>query len=95
MNGYTKGPWTVVKGSYPGVIHVAGPPQPITIITTALDIDLEGSWEREANAHLIAAAPDLLEALQVAEMVLRERGLRAMGEYKQIEAAIAKATGAA
>jgi len=48
---------------------------------------------RVANAHLIAAAPDLLDALQVAELYLRERGLRASGEYKQIEAALAKATG--
>lgn len=49
--------------------------------------------EQAANARLIAAAPDLLDALQVAELALRERGLRACGEYKQIEAAIAKATG--
>lgn len=48
---------------------------------------------QEANRRLIAAAPELLEALQVAELALRERGLRACGEYKQIEAAIAKATG--
>ncbi|MCU1139475.1 hypothetical protein [Stenotrophomonas maltophilia] len=47
------------------------------------------------NARLIAAAPELLAALQVAELALRERGLRACGEYKQIEAAIAKATGGA
>lgn len=49
----------------------------------------------EASARLIAAAPDVLAALQVAELALRERGLRACGEYKQIEAAIAKATGEA
>lgn len=47
----------------------------------------------EANARLIAAALELLEALLVAELALRERGLRACGEYKQIEAAIAKVTG--
>jgi len=43
------------------------------------------------DARLIAAAPDLLGALQVAELVLRERGLGMTGEYKQIEAALAKA----
>ncbi len=53
-------------------------------------------WEEaKANARLIAAAPELLAALQVAELALRERGLRACGEYRQIEAAIAKATGGA
>ncbi len=54
-------------------------------------------WDegQKANRRLIAAAPDLLAALQVAELALRERGLRACGEYKQIEAALAKATGGA
>jgi len=43
------------------------------------------------DARLIAAAPELLAALQVAELMLRERGLGMTGEYKQIEAALAKA----
>jgi hypothetical protein len=38
------------------------------------------------------AVRELVEALQVAELALRERGLRACGEYKQIAAAIAKAS---
>lgn len=49
--------------------------------------------EYRANARLIAAAPELYEALQVAELALRERGLRVLGEYKQIESALAKARG--
>lgn len=63
MSGHTPGPWEVVGGGYPGVLHVKGPPLPITIVTSALDIDFAGSLEREANARLIAAAPELLEAL--------------------------------
>lgn len=62
MNGHSKGPWRVVDGGSPGVLYVEGPPLPITIITTALDIDFAGSMEREANAHLIAAAPESHEA---------------------------------
>lgn len=51
--------------------------------------------DRETIRRLTSANAELLAALQVAELALRERGLRACGEYKQIEAAIAKATGGA
>ncbi|MEN1996850.1 hypothetical protein [Stenotrophomonas bentonitica] len=67
MNGHSKGPWRVAEGSFPGCLRVVGPPIPITIITTALDIDFAGSMEREANARLIAAAPELLAELQRAQ----------------------------
>lgn len=39
------------------------------------------------------AVAEMLSALQVAELALRERGLRACGEYKQIEAALARVKG--
>lgn len=55
---------------------------------------------RAANALLIATAPDLLDALQEAELVLAEK-LRRLGAdpaasptYVRIRAAITKATGA-
>ncbi|WP_455948125.1 hypothetical protein [Lelliottia jeotgali] len=102
MNGHSKGPWRVVDGSSPGVLYVEGPPLPITIITTALDIDFAGSMEREANAYLIAAAPELLEALINADKLLRSLGFIAEADIpkagslgNQISTAIAKATGAA
>ena len=106
MNGHSKGPWRVVHGSSPGVLYVEGPPLPITIITSALDIDFAGSMEREANAHLISAAPALLEALMEAVecgMVpitsASEGGAATHSRHvrcaDQIRAAIAKATGKA
>ena len=47
--------------------------------------------EREANARLIAAAPDLLEALQY---VMSAHGEQLTDAFAQANAAIAKATGA-
>lgn len=46
-----------------------------------------------ANARLIAAAPDLLEALYTAEALLLSMGMQLSDAYQQIDAAIAKATG--
>lgn len=46
--------------------------------------------EVDANAHLIAAAPELLEALQ---FVMAASGEQLSTAFEQAEAAIAKATG--
>jgi hypothetical protein len=45
-------------------------------------------WPKQPAA--VEGARDLIGALQVAELALRERGLQASGEYRQIEAALAK-----
>ncbi|KHO34827.1 hypothetical protein PI91_12565 [Enterobacter sp. FB] len=53
-----------------------------------------GYGDRMANANLIAAAPDLLEALQ--ELVFlyeHDEGCRELTEYKRAKAAISKALG--
>ena len=50
----------------------------------------------EANARLIAAAPDMLAALEVTRLYLREViGVQEGGPLPQIDAAIAKASGKA
>lgn len=96
MSGHTKGPW-VANGtevwsakSMRFNLTTCGTP---LIATVATHDGTEGSFPYEANARLIAAAPEMLSALQVAELALRERGLSATGEYKQIEDALAKAMG--
>lgn len=88
MSKHTPGPWSV-EDDTPFSLWVSCPDGKNPLHQNRLNRD------RLANARLIAAAPDLLAALQVAELALRERGLRACGEYKQIEAALAKATGGA
>jgi hypothetical protein len=56
-----------------------------------------GSGDVEANARLIAAAPDLLDALNRVlpqyEALLKDCGLRSLGTADQARAAIAKAEG--
>ena len=73
--------------------------------TGAVVCDAHGSQlngRREANARLIAAAPELLDALQAAKLELwrlldskgiEPKAIREWPEIKQSEAAIAKATG--
>ena len=85
---HTPGPWSCEdsphKREWSHWIHTEDPSEFVGAISTGPN--------EEANAHLIAAAPDLLEALQ---------GLLGMGtiavssEKDQAHAAIAKALGAA
>lgn len=65
MSRHTQGSWEVrytnVKGLFTNVVQVAGK-EKFVAITEMAGISRE---EQEANAHLIAAAPDLLAALEL------------------------------
>ena len=79
MSGYTKGPWIVRSPK----VQSVGTESEMTAMCIGDD-----------NARLIAAAPDLLEALQ--ELVFlyeHDEGCRELTEYKRAKAAIAKALG--
>lgn len=67
MKNHTPGPWKVLKESAPGRICIRA--ESGRLITWA--IDLEPSGENQANATLIAAAPDLLETLVTLENAAR------------------------
>ncbi|WP_439448677.1 hypothetical protein [Stenotrophomonas sp. ATs4] len=59
-----------------------------------MTVDAEYADDAEEESEAVrAAVAEMLSALQVAELALRERGLRACGEYKQIEAALARVKG--
>ena len=100
MSTHTPGPWTRKFGSnvYQGCGHsTAGRLICVTEPTNGTAEDLEEAW---ANANLIAAAPDLLEALVYArdEIAMRvgEDGGDAYSVKKacrKIDEAIAKAEG--
>lgn len=93
---HTKGPWTIL-------VHSAGTNELVMILAGDMRIaNMHSAKDRNANAHLIAAAPDLLEACKVALARLRESfdlsefAYAVMVEIQQemahIEAAIRRAT---
>jgi hypothetical protein len=87
MSKHTPGPWDIAKGKTYCAIR--------TDERVIADMRLVGLHHNEANARLIAAAPELLDALQAALEALR--GSAGFDEInnakKQVKAAIAKATG--
>lgn len=115
QEGHTPGPWFIAAQN-DGIVIIDGPPSPApydgpipkahgpAVVATP-------NWrlaEYEANARLIAAAPDLLEALREILGPLNvcsdNRNVRddqvlpvdmTMGELRKARAAIARATGEA
>lgn len=94
---HTPGPWLVRQPGGTVVITPSGDGRTFSEVARTVSGSLNS--ERHANARLIAAAPDLLEALT--EALDSERRRRDAGEtyvvsvITQMEAAIAKATTAA
>lgn len=90
MSAHTPGPWTVsiegLVGSYRVEESAAHEREAIRA-----DDNERACRITEADARLIAAAPDLLAAL---EQIART-GYTDIGDRLMVEAAIAKATGAA
>lgn len=86
MTKHTRGPWFEKYGSQ---IYTDTALNPELNIATANRMGTRS--EQEANARLIAAAPELLEALKSALTVLPD----SVGDFDRdkAEAAIAKATG--
>lgn len=89
---HTPGPWhtnkPVESNGYVWVNPIDGV---CGEIATAWPITTNG--EAEANARLIAAAPDLLNSAVMALECLRQRGLDSGQVGASLEIAIAKATG--
>lgn len=83
---HTPGPWEVLAGPEWGGFTVGGQ----RIVATMREWGFPG--EAEANARLIAAAPDLLAALESAEDVLSETDTH-LSTLHKVRAAIAKAKG--
>jgi len=101
MSKHTPGPWHYRRGdewSHSVVTHHGTLPDGSQNCWTVADINKMREPEHEANARLIAAAPELLEALQACEARLThlaQNSVNVVAELKQARAAIAKAEGQA
>lgn len=73
MSKHTPGPWSVVDGHYPSMREIHGPSFKINIVMSATDLNFQDYLSRSADARLIAAAPDLLEALDGMLMEFNEK----------------------
>lgn len=97
MSTHTPGPWRLHEGSifgHAGYIGITSPAHDfLAEVVVKMDDDTERSPRLLANARLIAAAPDLLAALQRAVNVLDATG--ATDDANAARAAIAAATGEA
>jgi len=95
---HTPGPWAISAAMYGvGNLKVHGVEFTRDGITQPIaNCGWDDKGEAEANARLIAAAPDLLAALRLCERALEERDAEAEEHAaKAARAAIAKAKGAA
>lgn len=93
MTGFTKGPWTSGVGTSTGMVVRANHEPKVRRNVASC-----GGMNREANANLIAAAPDMYEALEWLEtyaMIQVDRHPDAEDNkgWRRIIAALAKARG--
>ena len=107
MSRHTAGPWRVSQRSNNMIDILHGDRQPGAITAALCRVQARQSWiaEAEANARLIAAAPDMLQALhsllrhaeRVNEVLGQECGVRFVddGPLGMARAAIERATGEA
>jgi hypothetical protein len=93
---HTQGPWSVTDGHYPSFKEISGPSFKISVVMWATDLTEDDYRKRDADLHLISAAPDLLEALQRMLDAPSHGTHEAMRRANEAaHAAVAKATGAA
>jgi len=99
VSGHTPGPWQIGRGPVTGQVCVWGPGDPdATAEWICGQIDNNGTSPHcEANARLIAAAPELLEASQNLLASIDQTDPAQWGcstvAYAELLEAIAKATG--
>ena len=87
------GPWAVERNKRTwGWVDVVGPSLGVGGPTQATDLTLADEVKRIAEAHLIAAAPDMYAALEMAQLWLDVDG---RFDMQGINAALAKARGEA
>lgn len=87
MSEYTKGPWVNVGGWVDAKDKKDG------VICSLGAVDRKDETTSNANANLIAAAPDLMEACEEFVRKCESGEVRSKRSYQQMKAAISKAKG--
>lgn len=92
---HTLGPWDAIGNLVRSPMHQPeGLPRGVQIVECRDGYFLPHTEEAKANARLIAAAPELLNALRsLVALYDTDEGCRSTPEYIAARAAIAKATG--
>ena len=99
MIKHTPGPWYVLNGcdifTDLGAKNAEDTSAPHNDGWHIADVDMGGLClaELSANARLIAAAPELLDALEHSQRLFERLGLQSSDEYQANSYAIAKAKG--
>ena len=96
MSMHTNGPWVIVTNRYGQPDNIIGENVPLSGVVCSFGVKVKRTCalpELKANARLIAAAPELLEALT--DCVEHMHWTQPQGEaaWKKAKAVIAKATG--
>lgn len=93
---WTPGPWAVeTRDKKTWVVAYCGDDDPWFVCNPELYIGPGKTDRAPANAHLIAAAPDLYAALDAARIILAEHEPHPLPVLAQALAALAKARGEA
>ena len=95
MSKHTPGPWEVMDSFYPSIKEVVGPSFNVKAVMWATDLTEKDYQERSADLRLIAAAPDLLEALNTWLEQYSAEEYKDCLEVVKTRAALAKARGSA
>ena len=100
MSNHTPGPWKIDYGSKTKTARGISAPAARRNIVNFNGLAAPMSAETAANAQLLAAAPDMLQALRKAVVLLAGACVHAPESephetYEAVSAAIAKATGCA
>lgn len=93
MSAHTPGPWDVCRRAHlHGVQHVDHSGKMYDVCRVDWHSFYKPDHRAEANARLIAAAPDLLEALQAILHTYDDGGVPLNKAFRMANAAIARAT---
>ena len=93
MSKHTPGPWEIEEHYHSGYRWISGPEHSQFAQVVWCMEDEDRSPECEANAHLIAAAPELLEALEMMLEMSEMGGFGKAAAEDVARAAIAKVKG--